>query len=66
MYFDIKQIASVTMTLFAIIDILAAIPMIISLRQKSGKIESAKASFAAMLLMITFLFLGEELLKVVG
>jgi len=66
MYFNIKEIASVTMTLFAIIDILAAIPIIITLKQKSGRIESTKASLAAMVLMVTFLFLGEELLNVMN
>lgn len=54
------------MTLFAIIDILAAVPIIISLKKRSGKIESAKASFASLALMVTFLFLGEELLKIIG
>ena len=66
MYLNITEIASVSMTLFAIIDILAAIPMIISLGKKSGKLESAKASVASMVLMIAFLFLGEQLLKFVG
>lgn len=66
MHFNINQIASVSVTLFAIIDILAAIPMIISLKEKSGKIESAKVSFASMTLMIGFLFLGEEMLRIMG
>lgn len=65
-YFDPKQILSVTMILFAIIDILGAIPVIIQLRQRVGHIQSEKASIAVLVLMITFLFLGEQLLDVIG
>ncbi|MCJ8210296.1 MarC family protein [Mucilaginibacter sp. RS28] len=65
-YFNPAQIVSVTMILFAIIDILGAIPVIIQLRQKAGHIESEKASIAVLVLMIGFLFLGDEMLKVIG
>lgn len=54
------------MVLFAIIDILGAIPVVIELRRKAGHIESEKASLVAAGLMILFLFLGESLLKVIG
>ncbi len=66
MKLDIKQITSVTMILFAIIDIIGAIPVIISLRNKTGSIQSEKATLVAMVLMIVFLFLGDELLKIIG
>jgi multiple antibiotic resistance protein len=66
MYFNIKEIASVTMILFAIIDILGSIPIIIDLRQKVGKIQSEKASLVSLAIMIIFLFIGEELLNVIG
>ena len=61
-----KEVLSVTMILFAIIDILGAIPVIIQLRQKAGHIESEKASIAVLVLMIGFLFAGDELLAVIG
>lgn len=64
--FDPRQILSVTMILFAIIDILGAIPVIIELRQRAGHIQSEKASIAVLVLMILFLFVGDELLKVIG
>jgi multiple antibiotic resistance protein len=64
--FIIKEIISVTMILFAIIDILGAIPVIIQLRQRVGHIESEKASIAVLVLMVTFLFIGDELLAVIG
>ncbi|MBB5395679.1 MULTISPECIES: MarC family protein [unclassified Mucilaginibacter] len=61
-----KEVLSVTMILFAIIDILGAIPVIIQLRQKAGHIESEKASIAVLVLMVAFLFVGDELLAVIG
>lgn len=54
------------MILFGIIDILGAIPVIISLRDKAGHIQSEKASFVVLVLMILFLFVGEQLLGVIG
>lgn len=64
--FNYNQILSVTMILFAIIDILGAIPILISLRIKAGHIQSEKASIVALLIMILFLFAGEALLKIIG
>ena len=61
-----REILSVTMILFAIIDILGGIPIIIELRQRAGHIQSEKASLVAMCLMIAFLFGGDELLKIIG
>lgn len=61
-----NQILSVTMILFAIIDILGSIPIVISLRNKAGHIQSGKASIVASVLMILFLFVGEEMLKIIG
>ncbi|HVV54045.1 MAG TPA: MarC family protein [Mucilaginibacter sp.] len=64
--FNIKEIISVTMILFAIIDILGGIPVIIELRQRTGHIQSEKASVAVLVLMIGFLFAGNELLDIIG
>ena len=66
MEFNLSQILSTTMVLFAIIDILGAIPIVIELRKKAGHIESEKASIVATILMIIFLFAGEALLKIIG
>jgi multiple antibiotic resistance protein len=65
-HFDLKQILSVTMILFAVIDVVGAIPVIIQLRQKSGHIESERASLAVLILMIVFLYLGDELLTLIN
>src|SRR4051812_24208291 len=64
--FVFKEILSVTMILFAIIDILGAIPVVIQLRQRAGHIESEKASVAVLVLMVVFLFVGDKLLDIIG
>ena len=64
--FNVKEIISVTMILFAIIDILGAIPVIIELRQKAGHIQSEKASVAVLILMVGFLYAGNGLLSLIG
>lgn len=61
-----KEILSVTMILFAIIDIVGAIPIIIELRNKAGHIESGKAALTSLVLMILFLFVGQQLLAIIG
>ncbi len=61
-----KEIMTASMILFAVIDIIGSIPIIINLRQKVGHIQSEKASVVAMLIMIIFLFLGTEILKLIG
>lgn len=61
-----KEVLSVTMILFAIIDILGGIPVIIELKQRAGSIEAEKASIAVLVLMVGFLFGGNELLDIIG
>tara|TARA_R110002167_G_scaffold108803_3_gene277707 strand:- start:5454 stop:6071 length:618 start_codon:yes stop_codon:yes gene_type:complete len=65
-HFDLREIVTATMILFAVIDILGSIPIIIGLRNKIGHIQSEKASIVAALLMVAFLFLGEEILNLIG
>ena len=66
MEFNLKEIFTATMILFAVIDIIGSIPIIIDLRQKVGHIQSEKASIVAMLIMILFLFLGSQILILIG
>jgi multiple antibiotic resistance protein len=63
---DIREIVTVGMVLFAVIDILGSIPIIVDLRSKVGHIQSEKASIVAMVIMVLFLFIGEELLNIIG
>ncbi|OIQ17679.1 MAG: hypothetical protein BM557_08300 [Flavobacterium sp. MedPE-SWcel] len=66
MAFDWKEIFTVSMVLFAVIDIIGSVPIIVDLRAKVGHIQSEKASIVAMVIMIAFLFVGEEILKLIG
>ena len=66
MNFDFKEITAATMILFAVIDIIGNIPVVIKLRKKAGHIQSAKASIVALVIMIAFVFLGESILNVIG
>lgn len=63
---DFREIITVGMVLFAVIDIVGTIPIIVDLRSKHGHIESEKASVVAGIIMIVFLFVGEELLNLIG
>lgn len=64
--FDLLQTGTATMVLFAVVDIIGSIPLIIDLKQKTGKIQVEKATITALLIMILFLFLGESILKIIG
>lgn len=66
MEISLQEIVTVAMVLFAVIDIVGGVPIIVSLRQKHGKIESEKASLVAGFMLIVFLFVGEDLLSVIG
>lgn len=64
--FNFKEIFTAFMVLFAVIDIIGNIPIIIDLRKKAGHIQSGKASLIAGFIMILFLFLGKSLLSLIG
>jgi multiple antibiotic resistance protein len=66
MNLDIKEIFTAFMVLFAVIDIIGNIPIVIDLRKKAGHIQSEKASIIAGLIMILFLFVGKSLLSLIG
>ncbi len=64
--FDVKEIFAAGMILFAVIDIIGSTPVIIGLRQKVGHVQSEKASLVSLVIMIGFLFVGEEILNLIG
>lgn len=66
MELDWKEVFTASMVLFAVIDIIGSVPIIVDLRNKVGHIQSEKASIVAMVIMIAFLFVGEEILKLIG
>ncbi|WP_044400531.1 MarC family protein [Lacinutrix sp. Hel_I_90] len=66
MTFNFKEILTVFMVLFAVIDIIGNVPIIIDLRKKAGHIQSEKASVIAGVILIAFLFLGKSILNLIG
>ena len=66
MEFNYKEIFAAFMILFAVIDIVGNIPIIVDLRKKAGHIQSGKASIIAGVIMIFFLFIGENILSLIG
>jgi len=66
MTFNAKEIFTAGMVLFAVIDIIGNIPIVISLRERAGHIHSEKASIIAGVVLTVFLFIGESILKLIG
>lgn len=66
MKLNFKEIATASMILFAVIDIIGSIPIIIDLRQKVGHLKSELATIVAGVIMIVFLFIGESILSLIG
>jgi multiple antibiotic resistance protein len=63
---NLKDLLSVTFTLFAVIDILGTVPVLITLKGRMGGINEVRATLISGALMIAFLFLGEPLLNLLG
>jgi multiple antibiotic resistance protein len=66
MNFQFDQLITVTFTLFAVIDIVGSIPLLISLKEKMGGIKSINATLISGALMIAFLYVGKPFLSVLG
>jgi multiple antibiotic resistance protein len=66
MNFNYNDALSAFLILFAVIDILGSIPIIVSLRKKVGNVQSEKATLVAGIIMIVFLFVGESILTLLG
>lgn len=64
--FSFQQSVTCFMVLFAVIDILGSVPIIVSLHRQFGKIESGRATLASGLIMLVFLFVGDKMLKFMG
>lgn len=64
--FDPKEILSITMILFAVIDIVGSLPVLLDLQSRMGGIDSRKATVVSGAIMIVFLFLGQSILAVIG
>jgi multiple antibiotic resistance protein len=66
MQFHFSELVTVIFTLFAVIDIVGSIPLLISMKEKMGGIKSTKVTLISGGLMIAFLFLGKPFLSVLG
>ncbi len=66
MQFHFQEFLTLTFTLFAVIDIVGAVPMLISLKQKAGGINSGKITLISGGLMVLFFFIGEPFLNLLG
>lgn len=66
MYLNLNELLTIGFTLFAVIDIVGSIPLLISLKQKMGGIRELSATLISRALMVLFLFVGERLLNILG
>lgn len=66
MQFDLKEIFSVTLILFSVIDIIGSVPFIILIKQREGRIHTEKATIISAALMVGFLYLGQSILNLFG
>ncbi len=63
---DIKEIFSVTLILFSVIDIIGSVPFVILIKQREGRIQTEKATLISAALMVGFLYLGQSILTLFG
>lgn len=66
MEINFKEIATISMILFAVIDVIGSLPILLELQSKVGKIQSEKATLVSGLIMIVFMFVGEQILSLIG
>ncbi|MBL6872496.1 MAG: MarC family protein [Flavobacteriales bacterium] len=62
----LNEVATAFMVLFAVIDILGSIPIILDIKRKAGEISSLRASIVSLLIMLGFLILGGQLIGFIG
>lgn len=63
---SLAEILTISFTLFAVIDVLGSVPVLLGLQQKIGDIHAGLVTFVAGVLMVLFFFAGQQLLKIMG
>ncbi|MFT4662230.1 MAG: multiple antibiotic resistance protein [Patiriisocius sp.] len=63
---EINEILTASMVLFAVIDIVGSIPIILDIKKKSGYVNTNKATLVSLVLMILFLIVGEKIINLIG
>jgi len=66
MNFNLEEIIKATVVLFAVIDIIGSIPIILDVKRKAGNIHALRATFVSLIIMLLFLFFGEKLISIFG
>ncbi|MDG1159591.1 MAG: MarC family protein [Flavobacteriales bacterium] len=66
MNFNFTEFFSASMVMFAVIDIIGSIPLLVDIKKKTGEINAKKATFVSLIIMVSFLFLGEGIIKLFG
>ena len=63
---NLTEILTASLVLFAVIDIVGSIPLILDIKAKAGKVNAEKASLVSLLIMVAFLVLGERMINMIG
>ena len=66
MQFELQEFLTLTFTLFAVIDVVGSVPMLIAIKQKSGGINVWKVTLICGALMVLFFFIGKPFLNILG
>ena len=66
MQFSLQEFLTLTFTLFAVIDVVGSVPMLISIKQKMGGINAWKVTLISGGLMVLFFFIGKPFLNILG
>lgn len=66
MNFDFQEFLTLTFTLFAVIDIVGSVPLLVSIKQKMGNLNALKVTLISGALMVLFFFIGKPFLNVLG
>ena len=64
--FNLQEFLTLAFTLFAVIDVVGSVPMLVSIKQKSGHINAAKVTMISGVLMVLFFFIGKPFLNMLG
>ncbi len=66
MQFNFQEFLTLTFTLFAVIDVIGSVPMLISMKEKMGGINAWKVTLISGALMVLFFFIGKPFLNILG
>ena len=66
MNLNLHEILTVSTILFAVIDIVGSIPVLLQIKTKVGFIKAEQATLVSFIILIVFLFLGETILRFLG